>query len=117
MHATGSFDYDFVVGYGHMDADKHAYVATRKGSIFGTFTPGSSDDDWDEPTHHEIVRANWRAICATPAMNINVHIAADFGGFIGSLFAYATVIGVVVLSGLAAGGKMGQDGRTWEWDH
>jgi uncharacterized protein with LGFP repeats len=121
MHASGLLDYNFVVGYGLLDADKQAYVATQKGSVFGTITPGSRDFDWSELQDQEMLRTNWRAICASPEMNIHAHIAAQFGALIGSLFGFASVIGVVVLFGGVAGGKLvgnpdGTVGRRWEWD-
>lgn len=121
MHDSGAIGFDFVVGYSLLDADKQGYVATQKGSIHGTFTFGSRDYNWNENSVNGTVKTNWRAICATPEMNINAHIAGDIGAFVGELFGFGAIVGVVAIFGGAAGGKWvvnedGTVGRRWEWE-
>lgn len=51
-------------------------------------------------------------------MNIDAHIAADIGSFVGTLFGFVAVVGVVALFGGVAGGKWDDKTgtRKWEWN-
>jgi hypothetical protein len=84
------------------------------GSIWSRSKSGPAFYLWEGRESSLLVE--WSAICATPEMHIDAHIAADIGSFIGELFGFVAVVAVVALFGGVAGGKSVNGGRRWEWD-
>jgi hypothetical protein len=119
MHASGAMSYNFICTYTMVDADGLVYVFASRGTIFGTFVPGSRHKDWHDNGVNENIRDNWRAINAQYRMHINAHMGTSPGVLIAEIFgvtalaAIGVIVAIVIITGGRAGGGGGEPKVTW----
>ncbi len=59
MHDSGALGIDYLLTVVAMTPSGLAYTVQHSGHTAGTFTPGSSNDDWTRPGFKEEIRDNW----------------------------------------------------------
>jgi hypothetical protein len=110
FHDSGATEYNTNFIFAVKDSQNIVYTVTHSGRVYGTFEPGSRDDDWTVDTRNDQLADNWANLAAGHTWVANGSAKMDgtdlFNSVIGVMGA---VLGVVALfmSG-SSGGKQKQ---------
>jgi hypothetical protein len=114
VHESGfiGHSYAFAIVLDFLDASGNAPSFVQAGSIHGTdpIDAGSSDDDWQQSGHSDLIEQNWDVV-KTRGIRSDLHVSTD------ALSAFEAGIGAVVLAlvvtvGVVAGTRFVSDPRT-----
>ena len=89
MRATGGPSYDYGLQVFVKAADDIILTAFHSGNIYGTDTPGSRDDPWEENLNSALIKSEWVSIRNNPV--IQYQFNASMEGILGTLWDFLKV--------------------------
>ena len=104
VRATGFPSYDFAVQSWVTTTDGSVVAAQKRGSVYGTDTPGDEQVNWNQQHTNGGIRAHWRSLRANANLHYKLH--AESGGVLGS----ALDVLEFVVKGLIANAVIGPQG-------
>jgi hypothetical protein len=97
LHDSGALDYTGTVTcIVAIRSTRNAYVYEHKGSMHGTFTPGSRDDDWSEAVNGSAIAAAWTDLAAGSDCSFRTDINTAVDGWIETVKKYYPYVAAVV---------------------
>jgi hypothetical protein len=101
MRATGFPSYHYGLQSWVIGTDGPAIAAHRTGNVYGTDTPGSRQDDWNQPGNNAGIKQNWRAIRGKPG--VGYHLNAKMSGVLGDVVDLVKVVIDGIVAGVTSG--------------
>lgn len=115
-HQGGAWSHKYVFAMAFTSTDpasRENIVVANEGSLYGSFSPGERDDNWEQNGYNSIIADSWNIIKdseVTSRLHTSDSTWTDIGGIVEGIFAGVVIGGIIIMT--ASGGS---DNRcNWE---